>query len=170
MNNKPLALTQSCSTKKWNKKVISFISDPLVNKKLGSWDEISKKYEIPRSQKKTYTLLSKVIGKEKVGKILNWESFIKSAKWIDGNGIDNTSTKKIYGMFKCDKSVLLRVANCWGSECPFSNWQFFFEYFWSGPYEEKIIHFRWFLLIKKLAIGSILSSINIEPMICSLCN
>ena len=53
LNDKPLALTQSCSAKKWNEKGISLISDFMVNNKIGSWDDISKKFNIPNSQRKT---------------------------------------------------------------------------------------------------------------------
>lgn len=121
LNNKPLALTHSCSAKKWNEKAISLISDLMVINRIGSWDEISSKFDIPKSQRKTYTLLSKVICKEKVGKIMDSNTFIRNIKWNDGTSIGNTSIKQIYGMFKVDHSVLHHIVNCWGPDCPFSN-------------------------------------------------
>ena len=96
--------------------------------------------------------------------------FIRNIKWNDGTSIGNSSIKKIYDMFKKDQSVLQCIVNCWGLKCPFSNWHFFFDYYWKGPCEPKVIHFRWLFLLKKLAIGLVLSSIKVEPVICNLCN
>ena len=121
LNNKPLALTQSCSTKKWNEKGILFINDLMINDKFGSWDEISRRYDIPKTQRKTYTLLKKVLCLEKGGKYIDSNSFIRDLKWNDGTNIGNTSVKQIYDMFKKDQSVLQRIVDCWGLSCPFSN-------------------------------------------------
>lgn len=53
-NNKPLALTQSCSAKNWVKYGISTVQDVLIDNRLGDWEELSNKYHIPSSQKKTF--------------------------------------------------------------------------------------------------------------------
>ena len=121
LNDKPLSLIQSCSAKKWNEKGISLISDLMVNNRIGSWDEIFRKFDIPNSQRKTYTLLTKVLCKEKGGKFMDRNSFIKNVKWNDGTSIGNTSIKQIYDMFKTDQFVLQRIVNCWGLDYPFSN-------------------------------------------------
>lgn len=76
LNDKPLALTQSCSAKKWNEKGISLINDLMVNNGIGSWDEISRKFDIPNSQRKTYTLLTKVLCEDKGGKFMDSNTFI----------------------------------------------------------------------------------------------
>ena len=170
LNNKLLALTLSCSTKKWNEKGISLIRDLMVNDRFGSWDEISKRFDIPKTQRKKYTLLEKVLCLEKGGKFIDNKSFIRNLKWNDGTNIGNTYVKQIYDMFKKDQFVLQLIVDCWGLICPFSNWRFFFDYLWKCPCEPKVIHFRWFLLLKKLSIGPVLSSVNVDPMICNLYN
>ena len=106
LNKKPLALTHSCFVKKWNEKGISLIRDLMVNERFGSWDEISKRFDIPKTQKKTYTLLEKVLCLEKGGKFIDRKYFIRNLKWNDGTNIDNTSIKQIYDMFKKDQSML----------------------------------------------------------------
>lgn len=81
MNEKPLALTQSCSAKLWHAKGIAFTSDVLIEKILVTWEELQKKFGIPLSQKKTYTLIVKAVGNFFPGKILNIDSFLNQLKW-----------------------------------------------------------------------------------------
>lgn len=94
LNNKHLDLTQSYSIKQWDKKGIFFINDFLINNKLGSWDELSKKLGIPNSQKKTYNLLSKVINKEKIGKIMNNDKYGRFVSWDDGTPLKDSSKNR----------------------------------------------------------------------------
>ena len=56
MNGKPLALTQSCFGKKWHKLGIVSLKDPMVDNRLGTWEEVAAKYNIPSTPKK-HTLL-----------------------------------------------------------------------------------------------------------------
>ena len=70
-NGKPLALRQSCSAKNWNKYGISIVGDILVDNRLGLWNEIVGKFNIPNSQKKTYSIIVKVLGNVFLGHIMN---------------------------------------------------------------------------------------------------
>ena len=72
----------------------------MVDDRFGSWDAISRRFDILKTQRKTYTLLEKVICLEKGGKFIDNKSFIKNLKWNDGTNIGNTFVKQIYDMFK----------------------------------------------------------------------
>ena len=104
MNDKFFTLTQSCSTKKWNEKGISLISDLMVNNRIGTWDEISRKSDIPNSQSKTYTLLNKSLCKE------------KGRNFMDSNMVLVLVTPLLSRFMRCLKMTI----NCWGLDYPFS--------------------------------------------------
>ena len=65
----------------------------MVDNRIVSWDEISRKFDISNSQRKIYTLLNKALCKEKGGKFMDNTSFIRNIKWNDGTSIGNTSMK-----------------------------------------------------------------------------
>ena len=60
-NGKPLALTQSCSAKAWNLKGISLIQDIMDGGQLRECVDIKYRFNIPDSQKKTYTFIKKAM-------------------------------------------------------------------------------------------------------------
>ena len=76
LNEKRLALTQCCSAKSWNKKGISLIQDVIVNNQVGSWEDLKSKFNIPGTQKKTFTLVTKALGPFFLGKCLNLDQFV----------------------------------------------------------------------------------------------
>ena len=57
MNNKPLALSQGCSTKNWAKRGITQIVDLFDQDKLLPWDDLKVIFNIPNSHKKTYNMI-----------------------------------------------------------------------------------------------------------------
>lgn len=93
LNGKPLALTQCCSARSWNKKGISLIQDVIVGHQMGSWEDIKSKFNIPNTEKKTFTLVSKVVGSHFLGKILNSDQFIEQLRWQDGKLLNEFSSK-----------------------------------------------------------------------------
>ena len=50
------------------------------------------------------------------------------------------------------------------------DWSFFFFFFLKGKVEPNNLCFKWLLMLKKLAMGQILSSIGLSLVSCSLCN
>ena len=98
LNDKPLALTQCCSAKSWNKKGISYINDIIVDNRMYSWAELSNKFDLPASQKKTYTLLAKAVGNWFPSKCISSCHNSEYIKWKDGTPIMNFSCKKIYNL------------------------------------------------------------------------
>lgn len=55
-NLKPLALTQGCSAKMWANKGICCFKDIITNDCLISWDELSNKFELHASNRRTYNM------------------------------------------------------------------------------------------------------------------
>ena len=108
-NNKALALTQSCSTKAWNLKGISLVQDILIGGRLGVWEEIKGRFNIPDSQKKTFTLIKKVIKFNSPCDIIDSKVFLDKTKWVDGVLLKDTTTKALYLCMKNDSSLIARV-------------------------------------------------------------
>lgn len=121
-------------------------------------------------KKKTYSLIVKAIGCFFPRKILDTDSFLKQLKWLDGSSFLDISTKQIYMMLKYDYSIFTRVNQCWGLDWPKSRWQFVFYFFWHSPIDPNKYYFRWFLLLKKLAVGSFLSVVGAKPIRFVVCS
>ena len=77
LNAKPMALTQSCSSRIWNNKGISLLQDVIINNQMGSWEEIKRKFNISNSLKKTYTLVCRALGSHFLCKSFNTHNFLE---------------------------------------------------------------------------------------------
>lgn len=93
LNQKPLALTQCCSARIWHSLSISSIGDLLICGRLGSWEELYSKYNIPPSHKKTYTLICKATGMSFSGKVMTSEQFIDQLKWVNDTSFHDINAK-----------------------------------------------------------------------------
>lgn len=62
-----------------------------------------------------------MISNERIGNILNGDTYGGFVKWDDGTFLKDASTKQIYGLLKNDHSMLTCVAKCWGFDFPLSN-------------------------------------------------
>ena len=92
-------------------------------------EELKSRFNIPDSQKKTYTLIKKAIKFNSPCDIVYLKVFLDKFKWADGILLKDTTTKWLYLCMKNDSSLIARVIWCCGQINPFSNWSFFFEFF-----------------------------------------
>ena len=77
------------------------------------------RFNIPNSQKKTYTLTKKEMLSCNPKELLDANGFLKKIKWIDGNLFLESTTKNVYLCMKNDSSLIARVSQCWGQINPF---------------------------------------------------
>lgn len=56
-NSKPLALTRGCFAKRWASKGIYCFKDNINKDCLISWDELSNKFDLPASNRRTYNMI-----------------------------------------------------------------------------------------------------------------
>lgn len=114
LNDKPLAVTQCCSTKIWNIKGISLLQDVIINNQMGSWEEIKRKFNFPNSQKKTYTLVSKALGSLFPGKSFNTHQFLEQVRCQDGKLLGEFSSRQIYKLLNRSLDIIDRINQVWG--------------------------------------------------------
>lgn len=67
----------------------------VIDNQMGSWEDIKRKFNIPNSHKKTFTLVSKALGSQFSGKYLNTNQFIEQVRWQDGKNMSEFSSKQI---------------------------------------------------------------------------
>ena len=92
-----------------------------------SWAELSNKFDLPVSQKKTYTLLAKVVGNWFPGKCISSHHNTKYIKWKDGTPIVNFSCKQIYNMMNDSDNFFNEVNRVWGLNWSNNKWHLIFE-------------------------------------------
>ncbi|GLJ34301.1 hypothetical protein SUGI_0689280 [Cryptomeria japonica] len=73
-------------------------------------------------------------------------------------------------MLKDDTKVLKWINKSWDIDWPESKWAFALNQFWHQPYEPKKQCFRWLVVLKKIAVGDVLSSVGLSPIVYPLCN
>ena len=117
------------------------------------WEEIKGRFNILDSQKKTFTLIKKVIKFNIPCDIIDSKVFLDIIKWVDGVLLKDTTSKGLYLCIKNDSPLIARVIQCWGEINPFSDRSFFFDFFWKGKVEPKKLFFKWFLFLKKLDVA-----------------
>ena len=74
-----------------------------------SWAELSNKFDLPTSQKKTYTLLAKAVGNWFPGKCISSCHSSEYIKWKDGTPIMNFSCKKVYNLMNVMINFLMKL-------------------------------------------------------------
>ena len=72
------------------------IQDVIVNNQVGSWEVLKGEFNIPSTQKKTFTLVTKALCPFFPGKCMNSNQFIGKLKWQDGKLLNEFSSKQIY--------------------------------------------------------------------------
>lgn len=106
LNDKLLALTQCYSAKAWATLGINLIDDIMDNRQPCSWEELGGKFDIPSSHKKTFSLISKVVGPFFLGKVLTSNQFLEQLKWKDDTSFLDIKVKQIYHMLKDEAHII----------------------------------------------------------------
>ena len=117
------------------------------------WEEIKGRFSILDSQKKTFTLIKKVIEFNIPCDIIDSKVFLDIIKWVDGVLLKDTTSKGLYLCIKNDSPLIARLIQWWGEINPFSNRSFFFDFFWKGKVKPKKLCFKWLLFLKKLVVA-----------------
>lgn len=64
----------------WNSKGISLVQDVVLDNQMSFWDNIKRKFNIPNSQKKTFTIVSKALCSLFPSKSLNTQQFLDQVR------------------------------------------------------------------------------------------
>lgn len=92
---KPLALTQGCLTKFWNKLGTSTFIDLFENDCLISWEELKNKYNLPAAHKKTYFMISRACSNIPSRCFIDSHRY-NNSKWTDGTLLYKIKAKNVY--------------------------------------------------------------------------
>lgn len=121
--SKPLALTQGCSARAWAKKGIKPFIDILEHGDIPSWEELSLKFNLPSSQKRTYHLIKQACVDLGLLKhcYVDLHSFL-SFKWADGILLSKIKAQNIYAILNSDSSIINHANMLWYSNLSVLQW------------------------------------------------
>ncbi|GLJ33985.1 hypothetical protein SUGI_0683500 [Cryptomeria japonica] len=165
LQGKPLALTQGCSAKIWNRLGISTFIDLFENDCLIKWDELRIKYNLPAAHKKTYNMITRACTNIPSICLIDSHRFINS-KWPDGTVLWKTKAKNVYNTMNNNQEIIKHVNTCWYTSLDTKQWNKNFYRNWKSYIDPKIKCFKWLILINRLPISSYL----VPNDLCKLCN
>lgn len=114
---------------------------------MGSWEDIKRTFNIPNTQKKTFTLVNKALGSRFSGKYLNAKQFIEQIHWKDGKMLNEFSSQQIYSLHNQKMDIFDRINQLWGFEWSHTRWLFILDMFWHSHVKPKKVYFRWMLFL-----------------------
>ncbi|XP_059076368.1 uncharacterized protein LOC131875743 [Cryptomeria japonica] len=155
LQGKPLALTQGCSAKIWNRLGISTFINLFENDCLIKWDELRIKYNLPAAHKKTYNMITRACTNIPSICLIDSHRFINS-KWPDGTVLCKTKAKNVYNTMNNNQEIIKHVNTCWYASLDTKQWNKIFNRNWKSYIDPKIKCFKWLILINRLPISSYL--------------
>ncbi|XP_059064479.1 uncharacterized protein LOC131856642 [Cryptomeria japonica] len=164
VHGKPLALSQGCSAKAWAMKGIQLFADLFESDHLLSWETIKNKFNIPDSQKKTYSMIRLAVRNIPTMCHVDSHRYLH-CRWPNGVVLSKIKAKDIYAVLNQSHDIINHVNKVWYSSLDVKVWNKLFSLLWRTPIEPKINCFKWLVLLDKLPV----KFCNSDSDLCSLC-
>ena len=142
--DKKLSLLRECSAKKWFELGISVFQDIILEDGFVEWEWLEKKYVLPKSQWRTYSVLRGALFN--IGPIkgcCNVSCCDFQLLWPDHTLLHLVKSRYLYQLLTNNNDIFAHVNSRWGVEIDNLEWMKYFTMLWTRPIEPRISCFLW---------------------------